>query len=89
VRASLQERLTHADCADPLPAQLLRKYIAYAREFCHPVLSPAASAVLKTFYLDMRRQAAAAPGLAVNVRTAFLLSAACVASDITLDLHYA
>jgi DNA replicative helicase MCM subunit Mcm2 (Cdc46/Mcm family) len=27
---------------EPLPAQLLRKYIAYARQYVHPVLSGAA-----------------------------------------------
>ena len=40
-RASLEERLlvyTAAD-ADPVPQQLLRKYIAYARAYVHPKLS--------------------------------------------------
>lgn len=67
-RTPLRVRLAHTDCTNLLPVQLLRKYIAYAREFCHPALSLAARSVLKAFYLDVRLQAAQAPGLAVNVR---------------------
>jgi len=43
---------------DPLPPQLLRKYIAYARQYVHPVLSPEATAVIKSFYLQLRQQSA-------------------------------
>lgn len=41
---------------DPMPPVCLRKYVAYARRFCHPVLSPAAAAVLQDFYLDLRQK---------------------------------
>nr|CAD7574505.1 unnamed protein product [Timema californicum] len=55
---SLRERLTlHSDDElDPIPHQLLRKYVSYARKYVHPVLSPEAAAVLQQFYLDLRRQ---------------------------------
>lgn len=44
---------------DPLPPQLLRKYIAYAKQYVHPVLSPEATAIIKSFYLDLRQRSAA------------------------------
>ena len=54
---------------EPVPQQLLRKYIAYARQHCHPSLSTEAKVVLKTYYLHLRRQSAAEPcGLPVTAR---------------------
>ena len=62
-RPSLRERLRLRKPDDePLPPQLLRKYIAYARQYVHPRLTPEAAVVLKTFYLNLRRQSAADPG---------------------------
>lgn len=42
---------------DPIPHEILRKYIAYARKYIHPRLTPAAAAVLKELYLKMREEA--------------------------------
>ncbi|KAI9100394.1 DNA replication licensing factor MCM8 [Phlyctochytrium arcticum] len=39
---------------DPVPFGLLRKYIAYARRYVQPVLTPEAAAVLQRFYLSLR-----------------------------------
>lgn len=39
---------------NPLPADLVRDYIAYAREFCRPKLTPEAAAVLKDYYMKLR-----------------------------------
>jgi DNA helicase MCM8 len=39
---------------EPLPATLVRDYIAYAREFCRPKLTPQAAAILKEYYMDLR-----------------------------------
>lgn len=39
---------------EPLPADLVRDYIAYAREYCKPKLTPEAAAVLKEYYMEMR-----------------------------------
>lgn len=56
---SLRDRLRERRPDDePLPAQLLRKYIAYARQYVHPVLSPEAAAVIKSFYLHLRQHSA-------------------------------
>ncbi|PIO38358.1 hypothetical protein AB205_0067240, partial [Aquarana catesbeiana] len=41
---------------DPIPHQLLRKYIGYARQYVHPKLSPDAAHVLQDFYLELRKQ---------------------------------
>jgi DNA helicase MCM8 len=55
-RLSLSSRL--AWVADfqkqPLPADLLRDYIAYAREYCKPKLTPEAATVLKDFFMELR-----------------------------------
>ncbi len=39
---------------DIISHQLLRKYIAYARQYVHPVLSQDAAAVIKEYYLKLR-----------------------------------
>ena len=57
--------------ASPVPTELLRKYLAYARQHCRPTLSAPAKRALKAFYLELRQQAAASPGLCVNVRGRF------------------
>lgn len=41
---------------DPIPPSLLRKYVSYARKYCHPVLTPEAAGVLQGFYLDLREK---------------------------------
>lgn len=38
----------------PIPPVLLRKYIAYARKYVHPKLTPGARALLQRFYLELR-----------------------------------
>lgn len=38
----------------PLPADLVRDYISYARENCHPKLTREAAAVLKDYYMNLR-----------------------------------
>ncbi|XP_063040543.1 DNA helicase MCM8 [Engraulis encrasicolus] len=41
---------------DPIPHQLLRKYVSYARHYVQPTLSAEAAQVLQDFYLELRRQ---------------------------------
>lgn len=55
-RMPLKERLQWVTQfqKEALPAELLRDYIAYAREFCKPKLSPEAAAVLKEYYMNLR-----------------------------------
>ena len=38
----------------PLPADLLRDYISYAREYCKPKLTQEAAGVLKHYFLTLR-----------------------------------
>jgi DNA helicase MCM8 len=55
-RMPLSERL--AWIADfqkqPLPADLVRDYIAYAREYCKPKMTPEAASILKDYFMDLR-----------------------------------
>ncbi|XP_052226288.1 DNA helicase MCM8-like isoform X2 [Dreissena polymorpha] len=41
---------------DPIPVQLLRKYVGYARKYVHPKIGPEAAKAIQTFYLQLRRQ---------------------------------
>ena len=54
-RVPLQKRLAWVSgFNEPLPAALVRDYIAYAREFCRPKVTPQAAAVLKDYYMKLR-----------------------------------
>lgn len=53
---------------DPIPHQLLRKYIAYARKYVSPTLSEDASSILKQFYLDLRKKHHTADSTPVTTR---------------------
>ncbi|XP_012494711.1 PREDICTED: DNA helicase MCM8 isoform X1 [Propithecus coquereli] len=54
----LSERLkvVPGETIDPIPHQLLRKYIGYARQYVYPRLSTEAAQVLQDFYLELRKQ---------------------------------
>ena len=58
LQSSLLQRLRMKpkEKADPLPPQILRKYIGYARKCIHPKLSPQAAKVLQQFFLDLREK---------------------------------
>ena len=43
-----------AQTQNPLPADLLRDYISYAREYCKPKLTQEAAAILKNYFLTLR-----------------------------------
>lgn len=64
----LKRQLEAYRCDNPLPMQLMQRYIAYARQFSRPQLSAQAKQVLKDFYISLRQQAAAAFGLSINTR---------------------
>jgi len=56
---SIERRLKRAASskhigADPLPPRLLRRYVAYARRYVHPVLTPEAATALQKFYISLR-----------------------------------
>jgi DNA helicase MCM8 len=55
-RMPLAERLDWVNDfqKQPLPASLVRDYIAYAREYCKPKLTPEAASVLKDYFMELR-----------------------------------
>ncbi|CAL5334815.1 unnamed protein product [Camellia sinensis] len=52
----------------PLPSQLLRKYIAYARTFVFPGMSRPAADILQKFYLRLRDHSTSADGTPITAR---------------------
>ncbi|KAI7820418.1 MCM2/3/5 family-domain-containing protein [Gamsiella multidivaricata] len=63
-------RITDEDGDDfkLIPQPLLRKYIAYARQYVHPRLSPEAAATLQDFYLMLRAKHRSPDGTPVTTR---------------------
>ena len=54
-RVPLEKRLAWVTSFnEPLPAGLVRDYIAYARQHCKPKLTQRAAVVLKDYYMKMR-----------------------------------
>jgi DNA helicase MCM8 len=54
-RLPLEKRLAWvAGFNEPLPASLVRDYIAYAREYCKPKLTKEAAVVLKKYFMELR-----------------------------------
>ncbi|XP_003215325.1 DNA helicase MCM8 [Anolis carolinensis] len=66
----LSERLkvVPGESFDPIPHQLLRKYVGYARQYVHPRLSPEAAQVLQQFYLELRQQSQRADSTPITTR---------------------
>ncbi|XP_078446733.1 minichromosome maintenance 8 [Wolffia australiana] len=52
----------------PLPGPLLRKYIAYARQFVFPRMTKSAADILQNFYLKLRDNDMAADGTPITAR---------------------
>jgi len=67
---SLSDRLVTApgEMVDPVPPQCLKKYIAYARRYVQPKLTPPAAKVLQTFYLELRAQHQTADSTPITTR---------------------
>ena len=51
-----------------IPHGLFREYIAYARRYCHPRLTPAAAKVLQRLYLGMRTRSQNGDSIPVTTR---------------------
>ena len=49
-------QLVVGEAWDPLPPIILRKYIAYARKYCRPILDDGAKQVIQDFYLQLRKR---------------------------------
>ncbi|CAH2054347.1 unnamed protein product, partial [Thlaspi arvense] len=52
----------------PVPGQLLRKYIAYARNFVNPKMSKAAGEIIQKFYLKLRDHNTSADSTPITAR---------------------
>ncbi|GAB2210512.1 hypothetical protein Droror1_Dr00015779 [Drosera rotundifolia] len=52
----------------PLPGQLLRKYIAYARSYVFPRMSRPAAGILQNFYLKLRDRNTSVDGTPITAR---------------------
>ncbi|KAG0214587.1 DNA replication licensing factor mcm8 [Mortierella sp. NVP41] len=61
-------RMTSEDQLELIPLPLLRKYIAYARQYVHPRLSPEAASTLQDFYLMLRAKHRSPDGTPVTTR---------------------
>jgi DNA helicase MCM8 len=57
-KQSLRSRLQVPIECDPLPPQLFRKLVAYARQYVHPKLSTDAKEIIKSYYLKLRQRSA-------------------------------
>src|SRR3989344_2452511 len=63
------ETRMHPEKIEPeISTDLLRKYIAYARKFCHPKMTRDAIEMLKKFYLDMRGMSGGSGTIAITLR---------------------
>uniref|UniRef100_A0A8C1SAI7 DNA helicase MCM8 n=1 Tax=Cyprinus carpio TaxID=7962 RepID=A0A8C1SAI7_CYPCA len=61
-------KLVPGEAFDPIPHQLLRKYVGYARHYVHPTLSAEAVQVLQDFYLELRKQNQTADSTPITTR---------------------
>uniref|UniRef100_A0A8C1GAK8 DNA helicase MCM8 n=2 Tax=Cyprinus carpio TaxID=7962 RepID=A0A8C1GAK8_CYPCA len=61
-------KLVPGEAFDPIPHQLLRKYVGYARHYVHPTLSAEAAQVLQDFYLELRKQNQTADSTPITTR---------------------
>lgn len=61
-------RIRPGEVFDLIPHPLLRKYIAYAKQYVNPRLSKEASELLKKYYLNLRRTHRGANSTPVTAR---------------------
>lgn len=72
---------------DIIPHHLLRKYIAYAKQYVHPKISPEAAAVIKDHYLDLRqhhRHVDSTPVTTRQLESLMRLTEVCATGILTL-----
>jgi len=53
---------------DPIPPSLLRKYVAYARKYAQPVLTPEAAGLIQDFYLNLREKYRSVDSIPITTR---------------------
>jgi len=52
----------------PIPSELFKKYVAYARKKCFPQLTEEAAEEIKKFYIELRRKSASGGPIAITPR---------------------
>lgn len=67
-KQGLGVRLRSTARLEPIPGQLLRKYIAYARQYVHPRLSEDAHGALQDFYISLRKKQRGGDSVPVTTR---------------------
>ena len=64
----LVQRMNAYEVEELLPAELIRQFVSYARQHCHPKLTHEAKLVIKEFYLQLRQKAAMQKAVCITVR---------------------
>jgi len=65
-RQSLKRKVKQYNTA--MPPEMLRKYIAFAKHYCHPKLSLPACEVLQSFYLELRSRGSSSDSTPITTR---------------------
>ena len=74
---SLVQRMKSYEVEELLPGELVRQFVSYARQHCHPQLTHEAKLVIKEFYLQLRQKAAMQKAVCITVCWLSLCEAAC------------
>jgi len=68
IQSYLSQRVRAFLDTDPLPPDMLRKYLAFAKHYCHPKLSMAACRVLQGFYMELRQKGSSCDSTPITTR---------------------
>lgn len=61
-------RISPDEQFDPIPPSILRKFVAYARKYAHPVLSHEAAGIIQEFYLNLREKYRSSDSIPITTR---------------------
>lgn len=64
----LQRGVARIRTSEHVPAEILKKYVAYAKKYCSPVLTPEAAKVLLDFYVTLRKDHSSKDGVPITTR---------------------
>lgn len=63
-----ESRIKKTDMSNTLPQEMLKKYIIYAKKFCHPRLNDIDKEKVTNFYAKIRKESSAVGGIPIAVR---------------------
>jgi len=66
LQSYLAKRMKHH--SEPLPPDMMRKYLAFAKHYCQPRLSLPACRVLQSFYLELRQKGSMCDSTPITTR---------------------